>query len=238
MKTLKAPKWEMSLSTPEKMDSSPSSKKDNRTKAEKRKGLSPSNSSESKNKKSKDSEADKCVYGILTQRLVSCLIEEDFCAENFEDIFEGLGIDHRNSIESNLVKPINFGTSANFERLLKKELEEHGILDPDELLMNDSFESEDDEISREIMKCQNELRSVMVQNQLQLKSLCNLVRNDLERQTLERKIDQINEELLEVSKRILSVKHKKKTSKETKKDRELAQKLLKERSSLVQKLDR
>lgn len=239
MKSMKTPKWDMSPQTQEKMDASPSAKKDNRTKAEKRKGLSPSNSSESRNKKGKDSknEADKCAYGILTQRLVSCLIEENFCAENFDDIFEGISLDHRNSIETNLIKPINLGNTANFERLLNKELEEHGILDANDLLVNESLDSEDDELSREMTKCQNELRTVMIQNQLQLKNLCQLAQNDLDRQELEAKIEQVNQELLEVSKRVLSVKQKKKNSKETKKDRDLAQKLLKERNLLLAKLD-
>jgi hypothetical protein len=239
IKSVKPPKWELSPQTPERMDASPSTKRDNRTKAEKRKGLSPSNASESRNKKAKESksESDKCAYGILTQRLVSCLIEENFCAENFDDIFEGLGLDHRNSIESNLIKPVNFGNTANFERLLKRELEEHGILDADDFLLNESLDSEDDELSREMIKCQNELRSVMIQNQLQLKNLCKQARNDLEKQTLESKVEQINEMLLEVSKRILSVKQKKKNSKETKKDRDLAQKLLKERMALIAQLD-
>lgn len=239
MKSVKLPKWESSSGTPDKLDTSVGARRDQRTKAEKRKGLSPSNVSETRNKKGKDGKNDneKCAYGILTQRLVSCLIEENFCAENFDDIFEGLGLDHRNSVESNLTKSVSFGNTTNFERLLKKELEEHGILDADDILINETFDPEDDELSREMIKCQNELRSVMMQNQLQLKSLCKLARSDLERQALEGKIEQINTLLLEVSKRVLSVKQKKKNSKETKKDRDLAQKLLKERSVLIAQLD-
>lgn len=217
------------------------SKKDGKTKkSDKKKGLNSVNSSEGKTKKSKVKlEGDKFDYGILTQRLVSCLIEEDFCAENFEDIFEEFNsADNKITSDSKLNKKISLNNASQFEKLLRKELEEHGLIDSDDLFLNnETSENEEDELNQEIIKCQNELRSVMTQNQFQIKKLVNLIKIDLKKQQLLKKLEQVNEEILEISKRLMIIKQKKKNSKEAKKEKESVQKYLKERESLLEQLN-
>lgn len=218
------------------------SKKESKTKKDKKKGLSAVNVGESKSKKSKDKleSGDKCDFGILTQRLVSCLIEEDFCAENFEDIFEEFSSDGKTGLNPNdtkLFKTISLNNAAQFEKLLRKELEDHGLIDADDLLLNNEVsDNEDDEVNQEIVKSQNELRSIMTQNQFQIKKLVNLIRADLRKQQILKSLEQVNEEILEISKRLIFIKQKKKNSKEAKKERESVQKYLKERASLLQQL--
>lgn len=189
-----------------------------------------------KNKKSKD--GDKCDYGVLTQRLVSCLIEEDFCAENFEDIFEEFNSESKNTNDVKLFKTISLNNAAQFERLLRKELEEHGLIDVDDIFLSaEGSENEEDEINQEIVKCQNELRSIMTQNQFQIKKLANLIRADLKRQLLLERLGRVNDEILEVSKRLMIIRQKRKNSKEAKREKEYVQKYLRDRTTLLAQLN-
>lgn len=208
-------------------------------KADKKKGLASVGLGDEKSKKSKDRpEGDKCDYGVLTQRLVSCLIEEDFCAENFEDIFEEFNSDSKNANDVKLFKTISLNNAAQFEKLLRKELEEHGLIDVDDIfLSNEGSENEEDEINQEIVKCQNELRSIMTQNQFQIKKLANLMKADLKRQLLLERLGRVNDEILEVSKRLMIIRQKRKNSKEAKREKEYVQKYLKDRTSLLQQLN-
>lgn len=233
-----------------KMEPNSTSKKDDKKEAKnkKKKGLNVLNSvGDSKTtKKSKDKLefGDKCDYGVLTQRLVSCLIEEDFCAENFEDIFEDFGnntgVDSKSSDvnDTKLFKTISLNNAAQFEKLLRKELEEHGLIDTNDILLNnESSDNEDDEINQEIIRCQNELKIIMTQNQFQIKKLINLMKADLIKQQINKQLELVNEEILEISKRLIAIKQKKKNSKEAKKERESVQKFLKERKSLLEQLN-
>ena len=177
----------------------------------------------------------------MTQRLVSCLIEEDFCAENFEDIFEEFNSESKtglNATDTKLFKTISLNNAAQFEKLLRKELEEHGLIDADDILLNnETSENEEDEMNQEILKCQNELRSIMTQNQFQIKKLVNLIRVDLRKQAIAKQLDEVNEEILEISKRLMIIKQKRKNSKEAKKEKDNVQKYLKERASLLEQLN-
>lgn len=203
-------------------------------KEDKKKGLA--TVGDEKSKKSKD--GDKCDYGVLTQRLVSCLIEEDFCAENFEDIFEEFNSESKNANDVKLFKTISLNNAAQFEKLLRKELEEHGLIDVDDIfLSHEGSENEEDEMNQEIVRCQNELRSIMTQNQFQIKKLANLIRADLKRQLLLERLGRVNDEILEVSKRLMIIRQKRKNSKEAKREKEYVQKYLKDRTTLLAQLN-
>ena len=206
-------------------------------KTDKKKGLN--SLGDEKSKKSKDRpDGDKCDYGVLTQRLVSCLIEEDFCAENFEDIFEEFNADSKNANDVKLFKTISLNNAAQFEKLLRKELEEHGLIDVDDIfLSNEGSENEEDEINQEIVKCQNELRSIMTQNQFQVKKLASLMKADLKRQLILERLSRVNDEILEVSKRLMIIRQKRKNSKEAKREKEYVQKYLRDRTTLLQQLN-
>ena len=230
-------KWSSSNTAFELNGNSKKDDKKKNKKADKKKSLGTVSLGDEKSKKSKDRpDGDKCDFGVLTQRLVSCLIEEDFCAENFDDIFEDFE-DSKNA-DVKHYKTNSLNNAAQIEKQLRKELEELGLIDVDDIfLSNEGSENEEDEINQEIVKCQNELRSIMTQNQFQIKKLANLIRADLKRQLILARLGRVNDEILEVSKRLMIIRQKRKNSKEAKREKEYVQKYLKDRATLLHQLN-
>jgi transcriptional adapter 3 len=217
-------------------------KEGSKSSSEKKKGLSAVNSVMSPEKgrfgkKSKDSKGDPekmPSYGIITQRLVSCLMEDpsfNGSGDTFDFEHDSIG---RNG---NAFKALSLGNSAQLEKKIRKELEDNGLLDLDFDVYpsSDTNLNEDDEVLKELQRCQNELKMVSSQNQLQLRSLLNAAKQDLVQQETQRKLQAADAEVVDAFRRMVQMKQKKRTP--TKKEREMAAKALKDREAVLRSLE-
>ncbi|RWS15841.1 transcriptional adapter 3-like protein [Dinothrombium tinctorium] len=209
---------------------------------DKKKGLSPSNNVSPKSaKKSKEckNDSDKCTFGALTQRLVSCLIEENLLSSpslaSDADFDLDTGGKNGNGDKSQLLKNVNFGNTAQLEKRIKKELEEHGLLDPDDMCTNETAATNEDEVLNELLRYQNELKAIQSQNQSQLKHLLSIAKQEISKQELNEKLQIADNEVMEAYRRILAVKQKKRIL--TKKEKETALKALKEREAVLKQIN-
>ncbi|KAK6633079.1 hypothetical protein RUM43_012822 [Polyplax serrata] len=159
--------------------------------------------------------------GPLTQRLLSAFIEEKISP--LQETNENKG---NRDISSHRQSSIKNVQSLSFERRVRKELREQGILDGDEA----PKEQADDELLLEIKRVQGELQVISQHNLQQLKHLHGLAVSQMQRQELKRKIKGIDTELLN----IFASKQKKKHF--TKKEKDQAWRFIKEREQLLKQL--
>ena len=144
-------------------------------------------------------------------------------------------------------KQVSTGNTAQIEKRIKKELQDHGLIELDEPEAGSSGvgagsgaggaggAAEEDEILHELLKAQSELKMIASTNASQLKSLLQFVRADLQRQEIEQRLAEADEEVIECYKRVTLAKSKKRSI--TKKEKDSCLKALKEREELVQQLD-
>nr|CAD7450114.1 unnamed protein product [Timema bartmani] len=118
------------------------------------------------------------------------------------------------------------------ERRIRKELEDQGLLDPVDPSKEDPV---DDEILAEIKRCQTELKTISAQNFQQLKRLKKLATEEVMRQDLKKKLQHVDNEILEVFWRIHNTKLKKLPI--MKREQELAVDALKEREALLKQIE-
>lgn len=157
-----------------------------------------------------------CGLGSLTQRLVSCLMEENLACSLDEADVGG---------PQPLVPAPGL---AQLERRVRRELKEQGLLSDED--------PPDDQVLAELRRCQAELRGLSARNGAQLSSLLRRARESLSQQELSRKLRAADSELLEAWRRLAATRQRKKSP--SKKDRELAAKALKERQALARHGDR
>merc|ERR1712029_1190899 len=182
---------------------------------------------------------EKTPFGELTQRLVAGLIEDNLMT-SVEDSLDGAGKKgdggSENESKSQLIKSLNVTNSEALEARVKKELQDQGILDPNEDdIKEEPAEMEQDEIYEELIRCQTELRAVSNHNLQQLKRLTKTAREELGRQELRNKLAAADGEVMEAYKRISAARSKKKPP--SKKDKEQAWKALKEREIILKQLE-
>merc|ERR1712233_45683 len=79
---------------------------------------------------------------------------------------------------NSFIQSLKVANGDSLERRLRKELEEQGILDPNE----DDGESSHDEVQQELARCQQELRVVSQHNLAQLRRLAKSAREEMARQ--------------------------------------------------------
>ena len=185
------------------------------------------------------SEAEKTSFGALTQRLVSCLIEENLLNGGFTDskgVSNDMKVSGTNGSPNHKVfKSLNLGNTAQLERRIRKELEEHGIISLDDILNgSDTSAGDDDEVLDELKRCQMELKTLSAKNQTQLKKLLNSAKKEINRQEISHKLEIADLEVIEVYRRICSAKQKKRPT--TKKERDSAKKALKDRELILKQL--
>lgn len=149
--------------------------------------------------------------GSLTQRLVSCLLEENLLCPPLED--------------NQLGPPLgpSPGLAQQLERRVRRELREHGLLT--------ETDNPDDQVLAELRRCQAELRSVSNRNGAQLNALLRRARESLAQQELNRRLRVADHELLDAWRRLAQARQRKKTP--SKKDRDLAAKALRDRQALL-----
>lgn len=162
--------------------------------------------------------SDSCPLGPLTQRLVSCLVEENLmCTVEDADIGGAA--------------PLAVAGAAQLERRVRRELQEQGLLE--EAAPGDSA---DDQVLAELRRCQAELRALSAHNSTQLAALIRRARDRLAEQELRRKLRIVDNEVLDIFRRVSSTRQRKKSP--TKKDRDQALRALRDRQALVRQVDR
>ncbi|VVD01887.1 transcriptional adapter 3-A [Leptidea sinapis] len=165
-------------------------------------GVSPDASSIRK----KLEKSDNMITGPLTQRLVSALMEENVIPYEVPDIKLKQSTNTKNSYKNSLT----------LEKCLRKELVDQGILDPEDLppLTN----AADDEILAEIKKCQTELTAVRKENCKNLKNLIGLCKQEMIRLNLKKQLDQVDLECIDIYKKMVAAKQKKRPITKKEKD--------------------
>jgi len=198
------------------------------------------------------------IPGPLVQRLISALVEENYISPLQESVFNnklnkmnpdnetnepqlkkikvedpGSPSENKMSAENqvpNYIKKLPvYHTTACFELRIRKELEAAGFIDP----LDNS--DDNDEILREIRKCQEELRATALNTTEQLKRLIKLAEVELQKSEIRKKLSQVEQEIVETSRRIILIKQKKKPVPD--KERENAWKLMNDRQNLLKSLE-
>jgi len=132
---------------------------------------------------------------------------------------------------NSFIQSLKVANGDSLERRLKKELEEQGILDP-----NDSdSDVGTDEIHNELLRCQQELKAVSQHNQTQLKRLAKAAREEMSRQEVRNKLLEADKEVCDAYKRIALARSKKKSP--AKKERDQAWKSIKDREAILKQLE-
>lgn len=169
--------------------------------------------------------------GPLTQRLISALMEENIMVpiQETPDSKKCRGGENQTP-RTGLLNNFSLKNSLAFEKRIRKELEEQGILDPNEQIKNSS----EDEILTELKACQSELKTLSSHNVNQLKLLLDLTKKEIAKQDLKRQLQFIDSEILESYKKISSKQGDKLPSE---KEQEQALGLLRERELLIRKID-
>ncbi|XP_059622522.1 transcriptional adapter 3-B [Phlebotomus argentipes] len=171
------------------------------------------------------------VTGPLTQRLVSALMEENLIPDNVTTSAENSnsGSDNTSSdFASNRssLPPLKNGICI--ERRVRKELIEQGILDPDDF-------SRDDEILSEIKRVRTELSAIAEYNSNELKKLYTLAKDEMRRLELKRKLDSVDQEIIETYKKVVAAKQKRREL--TKQERDEIFRLTEEQKKLSDQLE-
>lgn len=212
-------------------------------------GATPAKGKKNQNKDSASKAEEKGSYGILTQRLIQSLLEDSSSGPPDSPALSDGGVSgsEEKSVvtgNGNMWKQVSTGNTAQIEKRIRKELQDHGLIELDEPETSggasggagsSSAGAEEDEILRELNKCQSELRMVASTNASQLKSLLSLVRTDLQRQEIEQRLSLVDEEVIDGYKRLMQAKSKKRSI--SKKEKDACLKSLKDREDLVQQLD-
>lgn len=196
------------------------------------------NAVKGKKKGVKKDDDEKASYGTLTQRLLQSLLEEPQGTPDSPEDDEGPCL-----ANGSVLKALSLGNTSLLEKRIKKELEENGLLDLLEDPSSSSANSpsrrpsgeDDDEILKELIKAQQELKVVVGQNLSSLKHLLSSCRGDLARQEIQANLDVADEEVIDAYKRLMTAKSKKKAM--TKKEKDACLKALKQRDALVKQLD-
>merc|ERR1712098_795427 len=182
--------------------------------AEKSKG-----SDENKNVK-----ADQSPFGELTQRLVQGLMEENMMTQ-VDDMMLAGGKEEDIGSRNSFIQSLKVANGDSLEKRLKKELEEQGILDPND----DDNDQPNDEILAELTRCQEELKAVSQHNQYQLRRLIRSAWEEMARQEIRVRLAEADQEVRDAYQKIALARSKKKSP--GKKEKEVAWKALKDRRS-------
>lgn len=200
-------------------------------------------------------------YGPLTQRLISALIEQNLMTpldNEIGDYLDKIGPPPEPMYMSpkTMARKLNLNTNnstnvSSLERKIKKTLIEQSILDDDETgntsdenspmqTSNSSSESctmsKDDEIANEIKNLHNELKTVTKQCKNTLGNLLETSKHSLAKQDLKKKITNLDTEIYDIYQKTKIARQAKKPL--FKKDREKAQKAIKDRKNLKAQLNK
>lgn len=180
----------------------------------------------------------ECVTGPLTQRLVSALIEEhilphteDMLVENSNGNNENIHLTEQSQTSGDFRSLAMLNNCIGIENRLKNELIEQGILD-----LSDFPNNNEDQILSEINKLVAELSAIAEYNSDALKRLHKSATQEIKRLEVKRKLDLIDQEILEAYKRTIQNKAKRKPL--TNEEQEEIYRLTNEQKTLSDQLDR
>ncbi|XP_037033475.1 transcriptional adapter 3 [Bradysia coprophila] len=166
------------------------------------------------------------VTGPLTQRLVAALLEENVMPD--DQSIDNVDISAENSTNNQTLSMLKNG--INIERRVKKELIEQGLLDPED------FQKEcEDEILTEIKKVRTELASIAEYNYEELKKLQKAAKDEIKRLEVKRKLDAVDQEIIEMYKKIGLIKQKRRPL--TKQERDEVFRLTEEQKRISDQLE-
>lgn len=137
-----------------------------------------------------------------------------------------------NSSTANRLTPITslLKSGIDVEKRLKKELVDLGILDS-----NDLAKDKEDEVLNEIIRVRNELYAISEYNLNELKSLREAAFEEMKRLEIKRKLDFVDQELIESYKKVWAAKQKRRPL--TKQERADIYRLSEEQKNLAAQLE-
>ncbi|XP_061436479.1 transcriptional adapter 3-like isoform X1 [Lethenteron reissneri] len=179
---------------------------------------------------------DACPFGPLTQRLVQALVEENIISPMEESPIPELASkasegDGAATSPRSQAKPFSVPHTKSLEARIREELLAQGLLDSE----GRGGEDSEDEVLAELRKRQAELRAVTAHNRARKQDLLRMAREEMRRQELRARARVADTEVMEAYRRIMGARQKKRTP--TKKEKEHAWKVLKERESILKLLD-
>merc|ERR1719342_669063 len=106
---------------------------------------------------------------------------------------------------NSFIQSLKVANGDSLEKRLKKELEEQGILDPND----DDNDQPNDEILAELTRCQEELKAVSQHNQYQLRRLIRSAREEMARQEIRVRLAEADQEVRDAYQKIALARSKK-----------------------------
>ncbi|XP_055372644.1 transcriptional adapter 3 [Condylostylus longicornis] len=171
------------------------------------------------------------ITGPLTQRLVSALMEENLITDGFSNADSNSSSENTTSNSASTLRSLSLMKNGiSIEKRMKKELIEQGILDLDDFPKND-----EDEILNEIKRVVAELTAISEFNRTELQNLKLAAKAELQRLEVKRKLDQVDQEIIEMYKKVLIAKQKRRPL--TSNEQEDIFRLTQEQRRLCEQLD-
>lgn len=144
------------------------------------------------------------VTGPLTQRLVSAFLEENLIGDVMSNIDSNSSSDNNtNSTNSTLCSLSLLKNGIDLEKRVKQELIEQGLLETEEFVKPD-----EDEVYSEIKRVTAELSAIAEYNASELRRLQEAAKLEIKRLEIKRKLDVVDHEILEVYKKTVQAKQK------------------------------
>lgn len=181
-------------------------------------------------------EDEGCAFGSLTQRLVSALIEENMIAPmndqipNSDNKCSETASTRSGHVSRAPVKTPHVPHTRTLEARIREELVFQGLLDSDD----QGDEDNDDEVLAELKRHQSELRALITNSRQQKQELFKVAQEEMKRQELRHRGQLADSEVMEAFRKLLACKQKRKSP--TKKEKEMAYKVLKEREAIFRVL--
>merc|ERR1719300_29385 len=116
---------------------------------------------------------------------------------------------------NSFIQSLKVANGDSLEKRLKKELEEQGILDPND----DDNDQPNDEILAELTRCQEELKAVSQHNQYQLRRLIRSAREEMARQEIRVRLAEADQEVRDAYQKIALARSKKEITRQKKRKR-------------------
>lgn len=185
------------------------------------------------------------ITGPFTQRLVSALMEENLINDGHQATSTTTSTENSNSSLENIPNNTNMvhtrsatnllknGIAA--ERRIRKELIEQGILEAKDVTPGGELQEDVDEVLTEIQKVRSDLMAIAESNTIQLTTLKEVAHNEMKRLEIKRKLDDVDHEIVEQSKRIQLAKQKGRSL--TKSERDEILRLIEKQRKLSNELD-
>lgn len=171
---------------------------------------------------------EEASLGALTQRLVSCLIEEN---TNGKDSDEDNNNKKKNS-KTAKGKKVDANSAKNLEKRIRQELEEYQFLSQQDDI---PYESEDDEILRELKSCQHELALIQTWNKESMLQLAKKAKKHLELEKTRETLKDANADVISAYVKLIQAKQRKRNP--TKKEKDAAWKALKVQEAIYKKCE-